>query len=225
MWALQLGTKTDELVLESQFRCNGSDGYISWLDNTLQIHETANETLQGIDYDFKVIDNPNELRDLIFEKNKIANKARLVAGYCWKWQSKNDRTGQIKDVIIDEYDFAMRWNLASDGNLWILKPDAVSEVGCIHTCQGLEMDYVGVIIGPDLIVRDGKIITDATKRAGSDKSVHGYKKMHAEDPEAAEALADKIIKNTYRTLMTRGQKGCYIFSVDPETQHYFQGVM
>ena len=221
MWAFQLGAKTQELVLESQFRCNGSDGYLAWLDNTLQIRETANETLQGIDYDFRAINNPNDLRDLIFEKNKIANKARLVAGYCWKWQSKNDRTGQVKDVTIDEYDFAMRWNLASDGNLWILKPDAVNEIGCIHTCQGLEMDYVGVIIGPDLIVRNGKIITDATKRAGSDKSVHGYKKMYAEDHEVAEALADRIIKNTYRTLMTRGQKGCHIFSVDAETQRYF----
>ncbi len=224
MWAFQIGAKTQELILESQFRCNGSDGYLAWLDNTLQIHETANETMAGIDYDFKVINNPNELRDLIFEKNKIANKARLVAGYCWKWQSKNDRTGQVKDVIIDEYDFAMRWNLASDGNLWILKPDAVNEIGCIHTCQGLEMDYVGVIIGPDLIVRNGRIITDATKRAGSDKSVHGYKKMHAEDPAAAEALADQIIKNTYRTLMTRGQKGCYVHSVDAETQHYLDSV-
>lgn len=220
-WATQLDANVQELALESQFRCNGSDGYVAWLDNTLQIRETANETLEDIDYDFKVMSSPNELRDLIFEKNKLANKARLVAGYCWKWQSKNDLTGQLKDVIIDEYDFAMRWNLASDGNLWILKPDAVNEIGCIHTCQGLEMDYVGVIIGPYLVVRNGKVITDATKRAGSDKSVHGYKKMHAEDLEAAEALADKIIKNTYRTLMTRGQKGCYIFSVDAETQRYF----
>jgi DUF2075 family protein len=222
MWALQLGAEVQELELESQFRCNGSDGYLAWLDNILQIRKTANDTLSGIDYDFKVYDSPAKLRDTIFEKNKINNKARLVAGYCWKWQSKNDHTGQVKDIEIPEYDFAMRWNLASDGNLWVLKPEAVNEVGCIHTCQGLEMDYVGVIIGPDLTVRSGKIITDATKRAGSDKSVHGYKKMFAEDPDAAEALADTIIKNTYRTLMTRGQKGCYIYSVDPETQQYFQ---
>lgn len=225
MWALQLGARTSELALESQFRCNGSDGYLAWLDNTLQIRDTANETLTGIDYEFKVVDSPNELRDMIFEKNKVNNKARLVAGYCWKWQSKNDRTGQVKDVIIPEHDFAMRWNLASDGNLWILKPDAVNEIGCIHTCQGLEMDYVGVIIGPDLIVRNGRIITDATKRAGSDKSVHGYKKMFAEDPDAAEKLADAIIKNSYRTLMTRGQKGCYIFSTDAETNQYFKSLM
>jgi hypothetical protein len=224
MWALQLGAKIQELTLESQFRCNGSDGYLAWLDNTLQIGDTANETLEGIDYDFRVIDSPNKLRNLILEKNKINNKARLVAGYCWKWQSKKDFTGQVKDVIIEKHDFAMRWNLASDGNLWILKPEAVNEIGCIHTCQGLEMDYVGVIIGPDLIVRNGKIITDATKRAGSDKSVHGYKKMFAEDPEGAKKIADSIIKNTYRTLMTRGQKGCYIFSVDPETQLYFQNM-
>lgn len=222
MWAMQLGAQVHEMKLESQFRCNGSDGYLAWLDNTLQIRETANETLEGIDYDFRVVDSPNELRDLIFEKNKKNNKARMVAGYCWKWQSKNDHTGEVKDVIIEKHDFAMRWNLASDGNLWILKPEAVNEIGCIHTCQGLEMDYVGVIIGPDLVVRNGKIISDATKRAGSDKSVHGYKKILTEDPEGAKAIADAIIKNTYRTLMTRGQKGCYIFSTDPETQRYFK---
>ncbi len=222
LWATQLGAEVQVLALESQFRCNGSNGYLSWLDNTLQIRNTANETLADIEYDFKIMDSPNTLRDLIVEKNHESNKARLVAGYCWKWKSKNDRSGLVQDITIEEHDFAMRWNLATDGNLWVLKPSAVYEVGCIHTCQGLEMDYVGVIIGPDLIVRNGKIITDATKRAGSDKSVHGYKKMFKEDPDAAEAIADAIIKNTYRTLMTRGQKGCYVFCADTETAEYFQ---
>ncbi len=221
LWALQLGAEAQVLKLESQFRCNGSDGYLAWLDNALQIRETANESLEDIDYDFRVINDPNELRDVIVDRNKVTKKARMVAGYCWKWQSKNDWPGTIKDVIIDEYNFGMRWNLAVDGSLWIIKPESINEIGCIHTCQGLELDYVGVIIGPDLVVRNGKVITDATKRAGSDSSVHGYKKMLAEDPEQAKALADAIIKNTYRTLMTRGQKGCYIFSTDPETQKYF----
>jgi len=81
-----------------------------------------------------------------------------------------------------------------------------------------------VIIGPDLVVRGGKIVTDATKRATTDRSIRGYKKMHKENPEQAEAQANVIIKNTYRTLMTRGQKGCYIYCTDAETSSYFKSV-
>lgn len=219
-WAEQCGAEVHELELESQFRCNGSDGYLSWIDNTLQIRETANQTLVSIDYDLQVCDTPNDLRDLIFEKNAEANKARMVAGYCWDWKGKKDPS--VMDVNIPEHGFAMRWNLDKDGPLWIRMPDSVSEVGCIHTCQGLELDYVGVIIGPDLIVRDGVLITDAAKRSSQDRSVHGYKKMLKEDPDRARRMADQVIKNTYRTLMTRGQKGCYLYCTDPETNEYFR---
>jgi DUF2075 family protein len=138
------------------------------------------------------------------------------------WVSKNNPN--IKDVVIPEYDFGMRWNLASDGNYWIIKPEAVTEIGCIHTCQGLEVDYVGVIIGPDLIVRNGQVITDATKRAKSDSSIKGYKKLLKENPEEAKRKADAIIKNTYRTLMTRGMKGCYVYFTDQETQEHFKSI-
>ena len=155
-----------------------------------------------------------------FKKNRINNKARLVAGYCWDWISKNDAS--LKDITIEEHDFAMKWNLASDGNLWILKPESVSEVGCIHTCQGLEMDYVGVIIGPDFVIRDGLAVVSAEKRAKTDSSIKGYKKLYRENPADAKAKAEVIIKNTYRTLMTRGVKGCYIFCTDPETNAYFK---
>lgn len=219
-WAIKLGARVHELELQSQFRCNGSNGYLAWVDNSLQIKETANETLSGINYDFKVFDSPNELRDAIYRKNRINNKARLVAGYCWDWISKNDVS--LKDITIEEYDFAMKWNLASDGNLWILKPESVSEVGCIHTCQGLEMDYVGVIIGPDLVIREGRVVVSAEKRAKTDSSIKGYKKLFKEKPVDANAKTEVIIKNTYRTLMTRGSKGCYIFCTDPETNAYFK---
>jgi len=217
LWAKQEHATVTELELSSQFRCNGSDGYLSWLDNTLQIRETANIDLVDTNYDFQVIDSPSKLRDIIVEKNKKRNKARLVAGYCWKWISK--RHPELKDIVID--DFEATWNLDEDGQAWIIKPESVSEVGCIHTSQGLEVDYIGVVIGPDLIIRNGVVITDATKRASTDKSVHGYKKLFKDEPEFARQQADAIIKNTYRTLMTRGQKACYIFSVDPETQKYF----
>lgn len=222
-WAQRLGATVHQLDLQSQFRCNGSDGYLAWLDNALNIRETANETLGSVNYDFRVFDTPGELRDAIFEKNRINNKARLVAGYCWDWVSKRDPA--LNDIIIDEYKFAMKWNLSTDSNLWILKPDSVNEIGCIHTCQGLETDYVGVIIGPDFVIRDGVAKTDATKRARTDASIKGYKSLLKKDPKAAKKKADVIIKSTYRTLMTRGMKGCFVFCTDKETNSWFKQLM
>jgi len=219
-WAKKLGADLTEMKLESQFRCNGSDGYLSWINNTLQIEDTANTTLAGIDYDFQVFDSPNDLRTKIVALNQENNKARMVAGYCWDWRGKKDP--KIKDVVVAEHDFAMRWNLDTDGSLWIVAPDSVFEIGCIHTCQGLELDYVGVVIGDDFVIRDGKVVTDANKRSSQDRSIRGFRTMYNSDPDMANALADPIIKNTYRTLMTRGQKGCYVFCTDRETNEYFK---
>lgn len=219
-WANKLGANIHNLKLESQFRCNGSDGYLSWIDNILQIKETANLDLKDTQYDFRIIDSPNKLKDLIFEKNKINNKSRLVAGYCWDWVSKKDKN--LNDIIIPKYNFEMKWNLASDGNTWIISEKSVNEIGCIHTCQGLEVDYIGVIIGPDFVVRDGKVITIPSRRAKTDASLRGYKKQLRENKKFADEKADIIIKNTYRTLMTRGMKGCYVYFVDKETEEFFK---
>jgi len=219
-WANLENATVHHMALESQFRCNGSDGYLAWLDDVLGIRETANKTLDGLEYDFQVLSNPNDLKELIFNKNKINNKARIVAGYCWNWISRADKSAF--DISIPNYDFGMQWNLDTDGSLWIQAPDSVSEVGCIHTCQGLEVDYVGVIIGDDLIVRNGEVITNPNARAKTDKSISGFKKLLKTNPDLAIKKADGIIRNTYRTLMTRGMKGCYVFCTDPETQAYFQ---
>ncbi len=221
-WAGRCKAEVTELRLASQFRCNGSDGYLAWIDHTLQIRETANWTGE-LGYDFRVFDDPNALRRMIVERNLECNKARMVAGYCWDWVSK--KNAKVLDVSIPAHDFAMRWNLNDDGGLWIIKEDSVNEIGCIHTCQGLELDYIGVIVGPDFIVRDGQVETDATRRSSMDSSVKGYKKALKLNESGARAKADAIIKNTYRTLMTRGQKGCYIFCTDPETNAYFKAAL
>jgi DUF2075 family protein len=220
IWATRAGAAITELELSSQFRCNGSDGYLSWLDDMLQIRDTVNDDINDIDYEFKVVDSPAELRDIIFEKNKLNNRARLVAGYCWKWPSKTNKNAY--DIEFPQYDFKMKWNLTEDSSLWIIKPNSVNEVGCIHTCQGLEVDYIGVIVGEDLIFRNGQIITDASKRASSDTSVKGYKRLLKENPNTAKKALDLIIKNTYRTLMTRGMKGCYVYFLDKEAKTYFK---
>jgi len=222
-WANELNAEVTELELNSQFRCNGSDGYLAWLDYILQIRETANTSLDAEEYDFKVFDNPADLRDLIFEKNQINNKARLVAGYCWPWISKKDFNA--KDIAFTEYDFAMKWNLTEDGMKWVIQPESVNEIGCIHTCQGLEVDYVGVIIGEDLIVRDGIVLIDPSKRDSNDSTVRGYKSLMKDNPVHTKELLRGIVKNTYRTLMTRGMKGCYIYCVDKETNEYFKKLL
>jgi DUF2075 family protein len=217
-WAEAYEADYHEYELESQFRCNGSDGYLAWLDDSLQIHETANTVIGDIGYDFKVLDSPQEVFDVIKSKNRLNNKSRMVAGYCWDWVSKKDSSAM--DIVIG--DFSAQWNLAHQGQAWIVHPESVSEIGCVHTCQGLELDYVGVIIGNDLVARDGKLFADASKRAKTDKSMFGFKKMSKEDPGLADAMEDLIIKNTYRVLMSRGMKGCYIYCTDPETQEYFK---
>jgi DUF2075 family protein len=215
-----LGAEVTELELASQFRCNGSDGYLAWLDHTLDIRATANGTLDTAEYDFRVLDDPAELHRLIELKNRANGRARVVAGYCWKWPSKKDPAAW--DIELDGFGYRRRWNLDKDGSLWLVTPGSVEQVGCIHTCQGLELDYVGVIIGPDLAYRDGQIVTDASKRAPSDQSVRGLKQMLRADPDRARALADTIVKNTYRTLMTRGMKGCFVYCTDASFATYLR---
>ena len=219
-WAGRADADVVEMELSSQFRCSGSDGYMAWLDHILQIRGTANTTLDPGEYEFKVFSSPNELREAIFEKNRINNKARMVAGYCWEWNSRRDDS--VYDVSLPEFDFQMKWNLTADGSLWIVSPKSVNEIGCIHTCQGLEVDYIGVIIGPDLLVKDGQVLTQPAARAKSDSSIKGYKKLLAERPEEGKALVRAVIKNTYRTLMTRGMKGCYVYCVDKELEGYLR---
>jgi uncharacterized protein len=217
-WALAEGAATTELTLNSQFRCNGSDAYLAWVDDVLQKRNTANPILDQTQYEFEVFDNPNDLRSKIETLNREKNKARLVAGYCWNWNSKNKP--EAFDIEL-EHGFLARWNLTGDGSLWAIAENSVSEVGCVHTAQGLELDYIGVIIGPDFVVRDGLAKCDASQRSKNDQSIRGYKKLLAHDPEAIKQL-DEIIKNTYRTLLTRAQKGCYIYCTDIETRDYFK---
>ena len=209
--------------LDSQFRCNGSDGYIAWIDRVLDIKDTANFDIDGFDYDFRVLDNPNEVRRLIEEKNKINNKSRIVAGYCWEWPTGKTRNdSSFHEIKIPEYNFEISWNLESD-EIFVIGENSVKEAGCIHTVQGLEFDYVGVIIGDDLRYENGHIVTDYTKRAKTDTSLNGIKKIAKEQgQEVANKIADNIIKNTYRTLMTRGMKGCYVYCTNKELAEYLK---
>jgi DUF2075 family protein len=218
-WAQKEGSEVIEMELLSQFRCNGSDGYLAWLDDVLEIRETANTDMKDVDYDIRIVDSPNELRDLIIEYNKPANRARILAGYCWAWAKDGQNDTNVHDIKIG--DFEMSWNL-SNGEPFAVAETSVNEIGCIHTSQGLEFDYVGVIVGEDIRCENGEVITDFTKRAKTDQSLKGIKLLSKKNPEEAHRRADEIIRNTYRTLLTRGMKGCYIYCVDKELEIYLK---
>lgn len=218
-WAAVNGAEVHEEELTSQFRCNGSDGYLAWLDDVLEIRETANYDIEGIDYDFEVLDSPDEMKQKVIERNQGSNKSRILAGYCWNWPRAGRADTNTHEITIG--DFEISWNL-DGGEAFALSPTSINEAGCIHTTQGLEFEYVGVIIGDDLRYEGDHVVTDYTKRAGTDQSIKGLKKMEREDPKHALKLADEIIKNTYRTLMTRGMKGCYVYATDPNLRSYLK---
>lgn len=210
-WAKILGSKVhqnESLELKSQFRCNGSDGYLAFLDDVLEIRQTANYNYFDLDYDIEIFDDPTLMKEAL-RKTNTNNKSRMIAGYCYPWNSQNDKS---KYDIYLENGFKAQWNFSTDG--FAIDPNSFEQVGCIHSTQGLEFDYVGIIIGLDLRYENGHVITDRFKRAKSDASIKGL--------NGNEKLGDRIIRNTYKTLLSRGQKGCYIYCEDKALASYLK---
>ncbi len=218
-WAELEGSEVTKMELTSQFRCNGSDGYLAWLDNVLEIRDTANFDLDDIDYDIRICDTPFELEHWVVDKNHLRNRARILAGYCWNWPKTTRSDSSYHDIQIGNY--GISWNL-DNGDAFAVNEESVHEAGCIHTSQGLEFDYVGVIIGDDMRYENGHVITDFTKRADTDSSMKGIKTLNSKHHAEAQKISDEIIKNTYRTLMTRGMKGCYVYCTNQALAIYLK---
>jgi len=220
--AERLGCSVHEYQLDIQFRCQGSDKFVQWINNTLGVTRTAEAIwdAKNSEFDFQIVGSPHELYKKIKEKNDIEpNSARLVAGFCWKWSEPNLDGSLVKDVVID--DFAMTWEgkqsgrkLAPDvppASLWPYDPRAVAQIGSIYTIQGFEFDYVGVIVGKDLIYNfetnkwEGhpENSADAVVKRGKDKFID-------------------LVRNTYRVLLSRALKGCYVYFCDKETEKFFR---
>lgn len=198
--------------LTSQFRCDGSDGYISFLNNLLEIKQTANTNFEFNNLKVKVFDNPIKMRDELRELNKINNKTRMIAGYCYDWNVKNNK-GEW-DIILPN-GFKAKWNLANDDHRAV-NPNSFEEIGCIHTCQGMEFDYVGVFIGKDLYFKNGHVHTNRNAISKDDKT-SGIRLTSTSNEEA-----DKLIRRTYKVLLTRGIKGCYIYCEDEALRNYLK---
>lgn len=219
-YAEKKNCKLFEYELETQFRCNGSDAFINWVNNTLGIKRTANVIWDlHEEFNFKIFESPEELEKAIREKVKQGFTGRVTAGFCWPW-SMPDKDGFLKeDVIIGDY--RRPWDAKPEAkklapgipkaSLWAYDPNGINQIGCIYTAQGFEFDYAGVIIGKDLVYNFDKQKWEGHKESSSDSVVKRSKDKFTE-----------LVKNTYRVLLTRGMKGCYVYFMDKETEKFFR---
>lgn len=215
-----------ETKLEAQFRCGGMDGFISWIDNTLDIEKTANILWKSNEegFDFKICSSPEEVDTLIRNKAEEGFKSRMMAGFCWPWNEEGNKDGTLaNDVKIGEYE--RPWNPSDKGNykvkqnsnipkpeLWATDPKGIDQIGCVYTVQGFEFDYVGVIFGNDLVYDDGWKL----------------KRENSNDPMLKKSSDEEFIKslkNVYRVLLSRGIKGCYVYFMDKDTERFFRSRM
>ncbi len=207
--------------LQAQFRCSGNEGFVNWVNNTLDIQRTANVMLEPkeMDYDFKIFDNPQSMEDALKDKMSEGFTARICAGFAWPW-TQYSINGQLQnDVIIGEY--RRPWNASDQCRgldksipkqaLWATKDGGFNQIGCIYTAQGFEFDYVGVIFGPDM-----KYDFDSQQWEGHPENCY--------DAATLKRSPDylKMIKNVYRVLLSRGIKGCYIYFCDKDTERFFK---
>ena len=225
--AAKFGAKVEECTLTSQFRCNGSDNYMDWLEQVLYNKEITS-VFSPYDFDLQVMDDPQEMYDKLVEIDKIEGQtARIMAGFCWKWSDQLDENGDlIKDVVIG--DFKMPWETHRNFTKppkgyvkwyeWAYKPEGIKQVGCIYTAQGFEFDYAGVIIGPDLIYNTETKKIETVKSETSDP-------MLRSTPTEATMTFDDYVRNIYRVLMSRGMKGCYLYIVDEPLRQYFKDLI
>jgi DUF2075 family protein len=219
----RLGLEMFEFDLEHQFRCSGSDGFINWVDHTLRIRKTANPEWQGDEnFEVKIFDTPQELEEAIRAKNKDENiTARMTAGFCWPWTHDPKEDGSlVNDVVIEEEDYERPWNAHKNAtglkkeipkaSFWAHDPNGINQIGCIYTAQGFEFDYAGVIFGKDL------------RYDFEENKWKGYPdESYDNSIKSSDDFLD-LVKNTYRVLMTRARKGCYLYFEDEDTQKYFQ---
>ena len=219
--ARDLGATVHEFDLEAQFRVAGSEGYINWVDNTLRTRRAGDDSWDAAGFDFRIADSVQELEAMVREKHAKGHKARLTAGFCWPWSDPDGEGKLIPDVRIG--DWAMPWNAKSGvklapgiprTSLWATDPNGMEQVGCIYTAQGFEFDYVGVIFGKDL-----RYDPDSGAWVG-DKS-HSHDRMGARSAKTERDFLD-LVKNTYRVLLTRGMKGCYVYFQDEDTRDFFE---
>jgi hypothetical protein len=207
--------------LDGQFRCGGSRKYEDWVLRLLDIEPGGPEKWTGDDhFEVRLVRSPGEMEEMLRGTFKDGYSARISAGYCWPWSDPGP-SGLIDDVRIG--DWAKPWNVkgeravgdAPPSALWATFEGGFEQVGCVYTAQGFEYDWSGVILGPDIVARDGRLIT--VREANKDPD---FKRRSVTDLQYA-----RHIRNIYKVLLTRGMVGTVIYAVDPETQDFLADLL
>jgi hypothetical protein len=215
------GLDVRHVILDAQFRCGGSRRYEDWVLSLLGLGGRQPVAWAGDDhFDVSLAESPGELESVLRDRLDAGYSARMTAGFCWRW-SDPDGDRLVPDVVIG--DWARPWNSKSERTvggappsaLWATLEGGFGQVGCVYTAQGFEYDWNGVIIGPDLLFRDGRLVT--ARAASKDPAlVRGA---------VSEDQADRLIRNTYTVLLTRGMMGTVLYSADTETQRFLASLV
>ncbi|MEU4422069.1 DUF2075 domain-containing protein [Actinoplanes sp. NPDC024001] len=222
-YAKQLDLEVDVVPLHDQFRCGGSEAYEQWVLDLLGLAGGKPSVWEGDGrFDLRVADSPEELEAFLATKEAAGETARMSAGYCWPWSDPNRDDTLVPDVKIGTW--SRPWNVKSDRSVgeapgspfWATDPNGFGQVGCVYTAQGFEYEWSGVIIGPDLVARDGRLIT--RREECKDPAFRSRKSVSDDE-------ADKLIRNTYKVLMTRGMRGTVVYAADEETRAFLRGLV
>jgi uncharacterized protein len=219
------GVPVEEIRLDTQFRCNGCAGYIRWVERLFSdTPDAPGRWLAAGEYDLRVFDAPASMEYALEEQKARGHTERIVAGFCWPWSDPVDGW-LVSDVQIDDWN--RPWNEKSREQwrkagaaprpelhpyyLWATDSTRTREIGCIYSAQGFEFDYCGVILGNDLVWRDG-VGWVASKDASYDPGIARRKWQPSE--------LRRILGHVYRVLLTRGMRGTYVYSTDFETRRF-----
>jgi DUF2075 family protein len=173
-------------------------------------------------FEVQIAESVEELEASLAAKLRSGYGARMAAGYCWPWSDPRQDGSLVPDVEIDGW--ARPWNLKGDravggappAALWASDPAGFGQVGCIYTAQGFEYDWSGVIIGPDLVWRDGQL---RSRRAyNKDPDFRNHRRV-------SDFEFDTLVRNVYKVLLTRGMIGTVIYATDPETRHWLRSLV
>ncbi len=219
--AARHGAAYRETELQTQFRCAGSERYIDWLDQLLEIRKTGELRLgDETGFEFRIFDDPALVEAAIRAKVGAGVSARMTAGFCWPWSLPNGDGTLVNDVKLDGYE--RPWNAKPDAarlkkgipkaSFWASDPGGIEQIGCVYTAQGFEFDYVGVIFGRDLRY---------DPQSESWLGVTAFSRDHVVRTRSGARFTDNV-KNTYRVLLTRGMQGCFVYFVDAETRAFVE---
>ncbi|WP_223167894.1 DUF2075 domain-containing protein [Nonomuraea sp. SYSU D8015] len=206
--------------LDEQFRCGGSRKYEQWVLRLLGLADGDPMAWDGDeDFEVRLADSPYELETFLRAQT---GTARMTAGFCWPWSDPRPDQTLVNDVVIG--DWARPWNVKSDravgdyppSMLWASEPNGFGQVGCIYTAQGFEYDWNGVILGPDLTVQDGRLVT--VRQENKDPAFKSRKTVPDSD-------FDLLVRHVYKVLLTRGMRGTVIYAMNHELRSFLAGLM